>query len=412
MSMSSDEGTKVDCKYGAECYQKNPAHLKKYNHPKKRERTRESEPPQKRSKNGDDKEPVEEKDNQTTDRSDTSPSKATDCDAKPIADDTESVANSEKELIVMAELPDDPAARIKALFLVGMPEDFFEFYKFCSQLQKKPAKKALAAIGLELVGPFDVLDGSVKDCTQEEALRHYRYFYDPPEFQTVLKGDDKSGLHYGYFRDDPKDQPCFVACNSVEDGCKINVVAANLFGALSYHIDKCLKTADPFRKMQIQRVQTDLNKYTKKQNISLSYLTPEMRARRSKCVSKGWHGAGVVVPYDKKTDVGYRDIIENRATLQKLFESLEKAEGVEETAIWSKLTPYLTAANISNDECDFGGSLEFGLAMFCSGVAKLHTSVLQVLPTSYELLNRPQYGQIIRAHLANRVKGSSVSTIC
>ncbi|CAB0010940.1 unnamed protein product [Nesidiocoris tenuis] len=341
--MSSDEGTKVDCKYGAECYQKNPAHLKKYNHPKKRERTRESEPPQKRSKNGDDKEPVEEKDNQTTDRSDTSPSKATDCDAKPIADDTESVANSEKELIVMAELPDDPAARIKALFLVGMPEDFFEFYKFCSQLQKKPAKKALAAIGLELVGPFDVLDGSVKDCTQEEALRHYRYFYDPPEFQTVLRGDDKSGLHYGYFRDDPKDQPCFVACNSVEDG---------------------------------------------------------------------WHGAGVVVPYDKKTDVGYRDIVENRATLQKLFESLEKAEGVEETAIWSKLTPYLTAANISNDECDFGGSLEFGLAMFCSGVAKLHTSVLQVLPTSYELLNRPQYGQIIRAHLANRVKGSSVSTIC
>lgn len=57
VSMSSDEGTKVDCKYGAECYQKNPAHLKKYNHPKKRERTRESEPPQKRSKNGDDKEP-------------------------------------------------------------------------------------------------------------------------------------------------------------------------------------------------------------------------------------------------------------------------------------------------------------------------------------------------------------------
>jgi len=29
---------------------------------------------------------------------------------------------------------------------------------------------------------------------------HWRYYYDPPEFLTVIKGDDKSGFHLGYYR--------------------------------------------------------------------------------------------------------------------------------------------------------------------------------------------------------------------
>jgi len=31
-------------------------------------------------------------------------------------------------------------------------------------------------------------------------LLHYRYYYDPPEFMTVLRGDDKSLFHMGYYR--------------------------------------------------------------------------------------------------------------------------------------------------------------------------------------------------------------------
>ena len=46
-----------------------------------------------------------------------------------------------------------------------------------------------------MAGKFDGLDS--------ESINyhlHWRYFYDPPEFLTVLSGEEKSGLHVGYFR--------------------------------------------------------------------------------------------------------------------------------------------------------------------------------------------------------------------
>uniref|UniRef100_A0A0A9XJM3 UPF0609 protein C4orf27 n=1 Tax=Lygus hesperus TaxID=30085 RepID=A0A0A9XJM3_LYGHE len=406
--MSSDEDSRTVCKYGAECYQKNPVHLKKYKHPKKRLPSRDpGESPEKRPKNGSEVPEV----GRLTEPDPLPVSKLTDIVDDESYTDREEVRD-ERELIILSKLPDDMATKIRTLFLMDLPEDFYEFYKFCEKLPIKPVRKALNAVGLELVGPFDVLGGNTKDCTKEEALRHYRYYYDPPEFLTVLKADEKTELHYGYYRDDPSEMPAYVGSNATTEGCKITTISANLFGALNYHIEKIHKTADPFRKMQITRIQSELAKYTKSLDISLSYLTSEMRARRSKCVSKGWHGGGIVVPYDKKTDVGYRDIIENRSTLEKLFTSFEKVESeTEEAALWGKLQPYLTNTNIANDECDFGGSLEFGMAMFCSGLTKLHTPILQVLPTAYELLNRPQFAEIIRAHIPNRVKGGNVNTI-
>jgi len=31
-------------------------------------------------------------------------------------------------------------------------------------------------------------------------LRHWRYYYDPPEFLTVIRGNDKKQFHIGYYR--------------------------------------------------------------------------------------------------------------------------------------------------------------------------------------------------------------------
>lgn len=45
---------------------------------------------------------------------------------------------------------------------------------------------ALKAIKLKLVGPFDVLAGNVSEVYEEDLpdlLRHWRFYYDPPEFQ-------------------------------------------------------------------------------------------------------------------------------------------------------------------------------------------------------------------------------------
>jgi hypothetical protein len=46
--------------------------------------------------------------------------------------------------------------------------------------------EALRDVGLLLVGPFDVLSGNLKRANTRKLslyLIHWRYYYDPPEFQ-------------------------------------------------------------------------------------------------------------------------------------------------------------------------------------------------------------------------------------
>ena len=59
------------------------------------------------------------------------------------------------------------------------------------------------SLGLQLVGPYDVLSESFDDVKESDIISyhlHYRYYYDPPEFLTVIRGDDKTGFHVGYYR--------------------------------------------------------------------------------------------------------------------------------------------------------------------------------------------------------------------
>lgn len=47
--------------------------------------------------------------------------------------------------------------------------------------------EALECTDLLLVGPFDVLAGVLSvNFESEDVLRHWRYYYDPPEFQVCI----------------------------------------------------------------------------------------------------------------------------------------------------------------------------------------------------------------------------------
>jgi hypothetical protein len=72
----------------------------------------------------------------------------------------------------------------------------------------------------------------LSDASPEQLLRYWRYYYDPPEFQTLLRGDEKSQYHMGYFRDSPDESPVFVASNCAAEGCIIKPVAPTLFSAV------------------------------------------------------------------------------------------------------------------------------------------------------------------------------------
>ena len=61
------------------------------------------------------------------------------------------------------------------------------------------------SLGLYLVGPYDVLAGKTQKSIpandeQPNYLLHWRYYYDVPEFMTVIRGDDETQFHIGYFR--------------------------------------------------------------------------------------------------------------------------------------------------------------------------------------------------------------------
>lgn len=65
-----------------------------------------------------------------------------------------------------------------------------------------------------------------------EFLVHWRYFRDPPEFQTVLKGNEKSGYHIGYFRDSPDEVPMFLCSNQSKKDGVFTPMGGNIFAAV------------------------------------------------------------------------------------------------------------------------------------------------------------------------------------
>lgn len=75
----------------------------------------------------------------------------------------------------------------------------------------------------------------------------------------------------------------------------------------AYLQDKA-KSANPFEKPGITRLHSYLKKFTKEHNITLERKTIDMIAREKRVVARTFHKVGIVVPYDKKTQLGYRSL--------------------------------------------------------------------------------------------------------
>lgn len=75
----------------------------------------------------------------------------------------------------------------------------------------------------------------------------------------------------------------------------------------TYMGDK-LKLANPFEKTRISQLHQKLRNFVKENQIKLDKKTAGMQARERKVVARTLHKAGIVVPYDKKTELGYRNL--------------------------------------------------------------------------------------------------------
>uniref|UniRef100_A0A6M2CRS2 Protein ovary overexpressed n=1 Tax=Rhipicephalus microplus TaxID=6941 RepID=A0A6M2CRS2_RHIMP len=357
------------CKYGSKCYRKSTDHKKNFRHPEmglQRDAGVSQDAP-----------PVDDK-----------------VPEKPTGEDSS-----------LPDSPGDVRESIKQKFLVEMPEDFYDFWDFCCSLKKESPSDALyELLHLRLVGPFDVLAGKLtnkKASMSDDFLCHWRYFYDPPEMQTVLSGDDKTMYHIGYFRDDPEEMPVFLASNVASEGCKIVKVAGNLFAVLSKEISKALKKCDN-PQAKLRKLNGALVEFAEKKGHSLLESSKE----RPKPQSATFHGAGLVVPYDSKMGVGYRKLPLSDTDLKKLLAKF--SDDREEGAHKDRLQELVTWIHIANDECDYGMGLEFSIALFCAGHASLHPSVNMLGGLAYKLLRREPFARILSAHLKRRNKSPYV----
>lgn len=279
---------RTPCRYGVKCYQKNAEHLNKYKHPPKNSKRKvkksnftsyillftnflqqntkiihskkirlDDEPNSSSSKIEENEEHSEEKEVKMKECISPSGSEQEDNDTENIKecispsgseqDDNNTETEQKSPQIDTTEEntdkteetdnktgPFDPKAFIKSRFLLELPSDFYEFWEFCKTLKPTDPSNALKEVNLQLVGPYDVLAGKFKHVKkpQEDYLKHWRYYYDPPEFLTVLKGDDKTGYHIGYFYDSPDEPPSLLLSNyGLKDGV-FTKMGDNIFAAV------------------------------------------------------------------------------------------------------------------------------------------------------------------------------------
>jgi hypothetical protein len=143
---------------------------------------------------------------------------------------------------------------------------------------------------------------------------------------------------------------------------------------------------------------------------------------------------GVAVPFNTKTSVGYRPLSVTSSELKAILREIEVGG---EGADTSKLRELINWANIANDECgefmmlcvrrtlclwvtlaymcmcvnlnslltsDFGSSYELGMDLFCSS-ERFNKAACNVLKTSYRLLERDLYSDILQLHCSRRMLG-------
>lgn len=412
--MANDDA-KPTCKYGKDCYRKNPDHLSQFSHPEGSVGTSPTKSP-----------------GSTSQKREADASNGTNGEKRPREDspypddhrihlyDPREEAAAAALKIQLAELVKDRPRFLRQMFYAIFQQEFYDFWEFCKTINADHPEKAFEQFGLKLVGPFDVLAGKFDNSPLYEPieyLTHWRFFYDVPEFQTVLV-KDQTEIHYGYWKDIPLEGDLsptnnLIARNDAAKGCEMKMVAANMFQAVMYFLENDF-SATPFNKAAANKMKKALEDFANAKDIDLTNAEELIKEREAKIVCRSLHRVGIVAPLDRRTKVGYRPLQVSDANLKKILEKFENIKIEDKDAFTQAmegLHPVITAADIAVDEKDSATALELGIDLFCSGYEVFHELCKLQLITGYNALNRPQYIAIAKTHLANRRKGNKLDLL-
>ncbi|KAG5877899.1 hypothetical protein JTB14_009648 [Gonioctena quinquepunctata] len=180
-------------------------------------------------------------------------------------------------------------------------------------------------------------------------------------------------------------------------------MGGNIFAAVHYYLEDLKYTKNPFQNMHINRIHSALKSEIRKLKIDISRTTEVMTKRETKLVSRTFNNIGLVVPYVKNLDLGYRKLPLNDEDLSNLLTKLQNSKtDREKLDYFFELQPVLTYANIATDECDFGTGIELGWDLISHGVN---------LAVNYRLLEKEAFARIAEAHMKKRRNGSDLSIL-
>ncbi|XP_075716369.1 histone PARylation factor 1 isoform X2 [Rhinoderma darwinii] len=258
-----------------------------------------------------------------------------------------------------SDVPVSLRQEVECLYKLTMPEDFYQFWTFCAEINPDAPCNALkSSLGLQLVGPYDILSDKhnvTKKTSDINYNLHWRFFYDPPEFQTIIVGDSKAKYHIGYYRDSPEELPVFLGSNDTMKGCIIAPTGDNVFSAVKQFAVKKLKEISDKKTMNIVKDLVEkLSAAAVNLGYSLEQKTASMKRRDKKVVTKSFHGSGLVVPVDKKNNVGYRELPETDGNLKKICKAIVEAMDDEKRMkAFAPIQEMITFVQFANDECDY-----------------------------------------------------------
>ena len=88
-------------------------------------------------------------------------------------------------------------------------------------------------------------------------------------------------------------------------------LTVNNVSVISHLLSMKIQKADPFQKSRLATLKKQLEDWASNNDISMESHNQFLKDRKKKVVMKTFYGCGVVVPYNKKTKVGYREIPES-----------------------------------------------------------------------------------------------------
>ncbi|TKC33187.1 hypothetical protein EI555_012165, partial [Monodon monoceros] len=143
---------------------------------------------------------------------------------------------------------------------------------------------------------------------------HWRFYYDPPEFQTVITGDNKIQFHVGYFRESPDEPPVYVGTDGAKKNCIIDQNGDNVFAAVKFVLMKNLNE--------------NCTEAARALGYSLEQRIMKMKHRDKKVKTKTFHDAGLVVPVDEN-DAEYGELPETDANFKGICKTVFEAQSDE-----------------------------------------------------------------------------------